>query len=217
MNLQQNNIVLYCQSQARKFGERPAYRRKVNGEWVSRSWQEYGEVVKQFAMGLLALGMRAGDRVAILGSTREEWDWADRATLAIGGIGVGVYHSSTPEQVRYIVDHSEASILVVEDEDQWKKIEEIRDAIPRVRKFVLMDPLSDMSDAGTMSFTDLMALGLVRPSNRKHPAKDRNQYWRLTRTGRKFLAHIRRTALETGGHRHVGFTSEFPVVMEGDV
>ncbi len=65
--------------------------------------------------------------------------------------------------------------------------------------------------------TDLMALGLVRPSKRRHAAKDRNQYWRLTRTGRKFLAHIRRTALETGGHRHVGFTSEFPVVMEGDI
>jgi len=64
--------------------------------------------------------------------------------------------------------------------------------------------------------TDLMALGLVRPSKRRHAARDQNQYWRLTRTGRKFLAYIRRTALETGGHRHVGFTSEFPVVMEGD-
>jgi len=65
--------------------------------------------------------------------------------------------------------------------------------------------------------TDLMALGLVRPSKRKHAARDQNQYWRLTRTGRKFLAHIRRTALQTGGHRHVGFTSEFPVVMKGDL
>jgi hypothetical protein len=65
--------------------------------------------------------------------------------------------------------------------------------------------------------TDLMALGLVRPSKRKHTAKDQNHYWRLTRTGRKYLAHIRRTALETGGHRHVGFTSEFPVVAQGDL
>jgi hypothetical protein len=65
--------------------------------------------------------------------------------------------------------------------------------------------------------TDLMALGLVRPSKRKRAARDQNHYWRLTRTGRKFLAHIRRTALETGGHRHVGFTSEFPVVVEGEL
>jgi hypothetical protein len=64
--------------------------------------------------------------------------------------------------------------------------------------------------------TDLMALGLVRPSKRKHAAKDKNQYWRLSRTGRRFLAHVRRTALETGGHRHVGLTSEYPIVMNGE-
>lgn len=63
--------------------------------------------------------------------------------------------------------------------------------------------------------TDLMALGLVRPSRRKRAAKDQNQYWRLTGKGRKYLAHVRRTALETGGHRHVGFTSEYRVVLEG--
>ena len=48
------NIVLYWHNQVRKYGERPAYRRKVNGEWVFRSWKEYGEVVRHFAMGLLA-------------------------------------------------------------------------------------------------------------------------------------------------------------------
>ncbi|UCG88972.1 MAG: hypothetical protein JSW71_10730 [Gemmatimonadota bacterium] len=65
--------------------------------------------------------------------------------------------------------------------------------------------------------TDLMALGLVRPATRKRAAKDKNQYWRLSRTGRRYLAHIRRTALETGGHRHVGLTSEYPVVMDGEL
>jgi hypothetical protein len=65
--------------------------------------------------------------------------------------------------------------------------------------------------------TDLMALGLVRPSKRKHGAKDKNQYWRLSKAGRKYLAHVRKTALETGGHRHVGFTSEYPIVMDGEM
>jgi len=171
MSEKHNNIVLYWQNQVRSYGERAAYRLKVDGEWVTRSWHEYGEVVKQFAMGLLSLGLGAGERVAILGSTREEWDWADRATLAVGGVGVGVYHSSTPEQIRYIVDHSEASILVVEDENQWRKIKEIRAEIPRVKKFVLMDPLSDMSDAGTMSFADLLALG------RKNEDALEEEYW----------------------------------------
>ncbi|KPJ94623.1 MAG: hypothetical protein AMS18_03335 [Gemmatimonas sp. SG8_17] len=61
--------------------------------------------------------------------------------------------------------------------------------------------------------TDLLALGLVAPSKRKHIKKDRNQYWSLTSEGREFLAYVRRTALNAGGHRHVGFTSEFPIVV----
>lgn len=62
--------------------------------------------------------------------------------------------------------------------------------------------------------TDLMALQLVRPSRRKRPAKDQNQYWRLTGEGRAFLSYVRRSALQSGGHRHVGFTQEFPIVKD---
>ncbi len=62
--------------------------------------------------------------------------------------------------------------------------------------------------------TDLMALKLVRPSRRKRSAKDKNQYWRLTREGRAFLSYVRRSALDAGGHRHVGFTQEFPIVTD---
>ena len=146
------NVVLYWQNQVRKYAERPAYRVKVNGEWVDRSWKEYGEVVRRLGIGLLSLGVKHGDRVALLGSTREEWDLADRATLAIGGVGVGVYHSNTPEQVAYILDHSESGILVVENKEQWRKIEAIREKIPHVQKFVMMDTSSDLSDPDMMSF-----------------------------------------------------------------
>jgi hypothetical protein len=59
--------------------------------------------------------------------------------------------------------------------------------------------------------TDLMALGLVGPSKRQHRRRDEGQYWTLTKRGRSLLAEVRRRALEGGGHRHVGFTSEFPI------
>jgi hypothetical protein len=65
-------------------------------------------------------------------------------------------------------------------------------------------------------FTDLMALGLVQPSLIKHHAKDNNQYWTLTGDGREMLARVRRSVLETGGHRHVGFTAEHPIPMYRD-
>ena len=64
-------------------------------------------------------------------------------------------------------------------------------------------------------FTDLMALGLATTSDRKRAAKDSGHYWTLTQAGREFLADIRRSAMKTGGHRHVGFTSEFPIFTQG--
>jgi hypothetical protein len=64
--------------------------------------------------------------------------------------------------------------------------------------------------------TDLMALGLLEPSNRKRSPKDTNEYWRLTPTGRELVSRVRRPVLEFGGHRHVGSTQEFPVVLPGD-
>lgn len=60
-------------------------------------------------------------------------------------------------------------------------------------------------------FTDLMALGLVQPSTIKHHTKDNNQYWTLTADGRKMISRVRRSVLQTGGHRHVGFTAEHPI------
>jgi hypothetical protein len=59
--------------------------------------------------------------------------------------------------------------------------------------------------------TDLMALGLVEPSSQNHAPKDNNQYWTLTPDGRALIAEVRKSVLDTGGHRHVGFTSEFPI------
>ncbi len=162
MAQEQTNIAGYLQDQVRKYEERPAYRIKRDGQWMSRTWREYGDTIKRFAMGLLALGMNPGETVAILGSTREEWDLADRAALAIGCVGVGVYHSSTPEQIRYILDHSEARILVVENEEIWKKIEEIRSQIPDIRRFIFMDPLPGGPDEEIMSFADVLELGSRR-------------------------------------------------------
>jgi len=65
--------------------------------------------------------------------------------------------------------------------------------------------------------TDLMALDLVKPSKRKRAAKDRNQYWTITRDGRDLLSVVRRSVLESGGHRHVGFTKEYPIAALGNL
>jgi long-subunit acyl-CoA synthetase (AMP-forming) len=91
----------------------------------------------------MSLGLALGDAVAILGGNREEWLVADIAAILGGGIPVGIYTTNSPEQCRYIVDHSEASIVVVENGEQLAKILAVRDALPKVRAIVLMSGASD--------------------------------------------------------------------------
>ena len=157
--MKKENIVLFWQNQLEKLGERPAYRLKMYDRWLTRTWHEYGKKVKQFGMGLIKLGIKPGDVVAILASTREEWDIADRAVLSIGAIGVGIYHSNTPEQDQYIIKHSDARILVVENKEQWEKIEKIRSKIKKVENYVLMDPFGEItSDPKVISFDNFLEL-----------------------------------------------------------
>jgi len=155
----EKNIVTVFQQRIVELGDRPAYRVKQSGKWVARSWREYGERVKAFGMGLMALGMQAGAPLAVLATTREEWDIADRAALAVGGIGVGVYHSNTPDQVCHVIGHSEARVVVVENLEQWKKLSAVRKDLPRVRNVITMDPLEDVSDPTLMHFEEVIRLG----------------------------------------------------------
>ncbi|MEW6439827.1 MAG: AMP-dependent synthetase/ligase [bacterium] len=136
----------------------PAYHVKRNGAWEAVSWQAYREKVRDFALGLMALGMEPGDPVSILGATREEWDLADKAVQSAGGVAVGIYHSNTPQQVHHILDHSESGFLVLENELQWRKVEPIRRGLPRLRRTIAMDS-AGIQDPEVVPFEDVLRLG----------------------------------------------------------
>ncbi len=116
-----------------------ALRRKERGIWKRISWTEYGTKVREVAAGLLMFGVKPGDKVAILGDNRPEWLFSDLGTMTIGGVSCGVYPTSAPEQVAYIVGHSESKILFVENEEQVDKALQI---LPdsELKKVVIWDP-----------------------------------------------------------------------------
>jgi long-chain acyl-CoA synthetase len=107
--------------QVRRRGTALALRHKVYGIWQRVSWAEYGEAVRRVAGGLLAAGLAPGERVAILGDNRPEWLYCHLGTMSAGGATCGVYATSSPEQVRYLLRHSEARCLFVENEEQLEK------------------------------------------------------------------------------------------------
>ncbi|MEO8585116.1 MAG: long-chain fatty acid--CoA ligase [Acidobacteriota bacterium] len=138
--------------------EAPAFLYPEEGIWKSLSWRETASRVRELACGLLSLGLSAGDRVAIVSSTRLEWILADLAIACAGGVTATVYPVSTEEDTSFILTDSRAAIVFAEDAAQARRIVSRRDALPRLRQLVLFDASAGLP-GDTMSLLDLAALG----------------------------------------------------------
>jgi long-chain acyl-CoA synthetase len=101
----------------------PAYLVERDGAWHPVSWPEAARAVEELANGLLAVGIRKGDAVAIVGQTTLEWSLFDYALGLIGAIGAPVYANSSASDAQYVVLHSEAVAALCEDEEQRAKVE----------------------------------------------------------------------------------------------
>jgi long-chain acyl-CoA synthetase len=125
---------------ARAFGARTALREKEFGIWQSFTWREYHDRVRDFSLGLIALGMQRGDKVAIIGDNRPEWVWSEIAAQAAGGASVGLYQDSNLNEVAYVIDHCDASFVVAEDQEQVDKLLDMLDRLPKVQAVIYADP-----------------------------------------------------------------------------
>jgi len=137
----------------------PAYFTKEQGEWRPTSWQAYADHIRRAAKAMIALGIDPGDTVCILGSTRPEWVIFDVACMAIGGVPAGIYTTNSPEECEYIIDHAEASLLLVESEELWRKIEEVRQRLPSLKHIVTMQGAPSMDDPQVMAWDAFMEEG----------------------------------------------------------
>ena len=129
-----------------------------SGSWVGRTYAEVGETVKGLALGLIDLGIVKGDKVAILANTRPEWTYFDFAALTAGATVVPIYQTNSPEECQYVLENSDSTAVIVEDEAQLEKIRAIRAQCPALQHVVLMTGSAD--DA--ISIEDLAARGAGR-------------------------------------------------------
>ena len=104
----------------------PAYLAERDGGWVEVSWPEAARRVDELANGLLALGVRKGDAFAILATTSLEWCLFDFALGLVGAVGAPIYANSSPHDAAYVLDHSESVGVLVEDDEQLAKVDEVR-------------------------------------------------------------------------------------------
>jgi long-chain acyl-CoA synthetase len=129
----------------------PAYLEEREDGWSPISWQEAEERVHALAQGLLARGVRHGDRVAILSRTRLEWILLDWAVMSIGAVVVGLYPTSSASECRYVLEHSESVLAFAEDEEQTHKLVSVRGALPALREINPFDRLGLLEAEGRLA------------------------------------------------------------------
>jgi long-chain acyl-CoA synthetase len=143
---------------AQRYGSSPAIRYKDGERWVDRSFDQVLETVRGLSLGLIELGVERGDKVSILANTRPEWTYFDFAALSAGAVVVPIYQTNSPEECQYVLENSDAKVVVVEDEEQLEKVRAVRDKLPLLEHVVRMTGASD--DA--LSMQDLAARGAGR-------------------------------------------------------
>ena len=129
------------------------------GAWRGISWTQFGEDVRDFASALLASGLSRGAAVCVLMGNVPEWPVCDLGAIAAGGVGCGLYTTSSAEQCRYIIDHSDAELVVVDTAAQLEKIMSVREGLSKVKVFVCLDHDAARGRDGVGSFADFLRLG----------------------------------------------------------
>jgi long-chain acyl-CoA synthetase len=125
-------------SRVEKSGGQPAQMFKQGGAWRTLTWAQVGEVVREVALGLIALGRQKGDTVALLSASRAEWVQADFAIFSAGCITVPVYPTYPPDLIAYVVNDSQARTIIVEDAAQLAKVLDARGKMPGLEHIVVI-------------------------------------------------------------------------------
>ena len=121
---------------ARLYAGRPAYRHKDLGIWQVWTWEQVLEEVRAYAAGLARLGLKRGDTMAIVGSNRPKLYWSVTAAQMVGAVPVPVYADAGPDEVAFVLAHSDARFAAVEDQEQVDKLLSIAERLPKLERIV---------------------------------------------------------------------------------
>ena len=140
---------------AKTRGSRVAMRHKDLGIWQSWTWGEMLDEARAFSVGLEELGLKRGDKFAVIGANRPRLYWAMCAGQALGAVPVPVYADSVADEMAYVLEHAEVTVAVVQDQEQVDKVLSVAERVPTLRHIVYDEPrgLRDY-DRGKLSWID---------------------------------------------------------------
>ncbi len=130
------NLVTVFEETARRRGDQAAIHHKKGGKWEAVSWRELATRTRRVSDGLVAGGIKPGDRIAIIGDTNLEWILADLGVLGAGAITVTIYQSNLPHECQYILENSGARLVFCDTEIQAAKIREVKATLPALEGII---------------------------------------------------------------------------------
>ncbi len=166
--------------QCKRYGTtKVAMREKEFGIWCPFTWQDYYDKVKYLCLGMISLGLEPGDKVAMIGDNRPEGLWAEMAALCAGGVGVWLFQDCMMEEVKYIIDHSDAKFFVGETQEEVDKALAIKDECPKMKWIIWDDP------KGMRNYHQdfLMSIKKVQELGRELAEKDPDLFEKRIREG----------------------------------
>jgi long-chain acyl-CoA synthetase len=150
--------------------EKDVFYFRANNRWEGISWQRFEQETYEFASALLSFELKRGASICILMGNVPEWPISDIGTIIAGGVGVGLYPTSSAEQIAYIINHSDAEFVLVDTPTQLQKVLSIRDQLPAVRHIIALDPAGS-DDA--ISYRDFISRGRAEHSRLAPLLKER--------------------------------------------
>jgi long-chain acyl-CoA synthetase len=153
---------------ARQYSQNVAMREKAKGIWQEWTWAQYLIEVKDLTLGLVSLGFEPGDKLAILSDNHPPVYWAMLAAQAAHGTAVPLYQDSISRELAYTIEHSDAVIVLAEDQEQVDKILEIKERLPKLRQVIYHDPkgMRHYTDPILLSFTAVQEQGRILEKDR---------------------------------------------------
>ncbi|MCU4175740.1 AMP-dependent synthetase/ligase [Carboxylicivirga sp. N1Y90] len=141
---------------------------KRNGEWVKFSVTEYSEQARLFSLGLLALGLQKGDKIATVSNNRPEWNFVDMGMSMVGVVHVPIYPTISDEEYRFILEHSDAKILIVSDLSLYKRLKVIASEVESITDIYTFNEVE-----GAKNWNDIVHLGETEKVRWKDEFNDR--------------------------------------------
>lgn len=157
------NLVQIFLSRVARYGNRPALYYKQGKDFVFWTWNQWADHVRRVALGLYQLGVRHGDRVALLSENRPEWTFADLGILSLGAVTVPLYVNCSLEDATYILEHAEVKHIFLSTRNHYERLRDAFTRLPEIQKIIVFDGC--LLEARLLAFEELLERGRLEDLN----------------------------------------------------